>query len=86
MGDSVDNSASESGTQQFIGDLFATGAHAYVDSQYAANGMYNPNSPVPYTAGYPAGKATTFGAFVNTPAALLLGVGLIAIIFVMWKK
>lgn len=75
-----------SGTQTFLTNLFQTGANAFVDSQYAKN--YEVNNPRPYNAGFPGGVSTgtSFAAFVNTPAAMVLGVGLLVVMVIVLKK
>ena len=66
-----------SGNQQFLSDLFATGASAFVDSQYARN--YQPNDPHNFNAGRPAG-ISGFAQLTNSPAMLLLGIAVIGLV------
>jgi len=74
--DTSDPGSAMSGNQQFLADLFSTGANAFVDSQYARN--YQPNDPHNFNAGRPAG-VNSFAQIASNPL-LLIGLVLGAVL------
>lgn len=83
MGDSTDTTDSGSSTQDLLANLFATGASAYVDSQYAQNHYY-PNTPQNYNAGVPAGTAVSTG-FLGLSNTGVIVLAVVAIAFFALK-
>lgn len=84
-----DSSTDTSGARiaEAVASVFNTGINAYVDSQYGSPYVYQ--DPRYYQNGYPGGVAsntTTLRAVANTPMALLLGVGLLVVVFLALRK